>query len=169
MSHNKALFLDRDWVINIGAEVWKYITTIEDFTFAPWAQEIIKEVTDALIPIFVITNQQCIWKWVVTYEQVSLLHSYMINELEKKWWKIEKIMVCPHLTSDACTCRKPQPWMILSVLAEYSELDPSKCLFVWDSSSDIEAWIKAWVQTINIPKDGILSYSEEILSFFEEK
>lgn len=93
--HNKALFLDRDGVINIWAEIWEYITSIQDFRFAPWALDIIKDITNAIIPIFVITNQQCIWKWVVSNEQVNHLHNYMEQEIKKYWWKIEAIKVCP--------------------------------------------------------------------------
>lgn len=165
---NRALFLDRDWVINIWAAVWDYITIKEDFIFAPGAKELIKNITALLIPVFVITNQQCIWKWIVSKQQVDILHDYMKSEIQKIWWHIEEIVVCPHIISDNCTCRKPKPWMIHYIFDKYPELEPTKCLFVWDSQSDIEAWIAAWVQTIHIEKDKIIHAHNTVITFFTE-
>ncbi len=162
----KALFLDRDGVINLGAEEWEYITTIEDFKWAPGVVDLIRRISDLHIPIFVITNQQCVWRGMMTQDSLMKLHGYMIEELWKQWWHISQILFCPHLRSEQCDCRKPKPGMILSILKQFPLLDPSQCLFVWDSQTDIEAWVSAWVHTLLIDKDKIINYCEIIISFF---
>lgn len=164
----RALFLDRDGVINMLPPAGEYVLTVQDFFWAPKVKELVAQITKMVIPIFVVTNQQCVGKELMAEEELLRLHTYMVEELQKAWWSIEKVLYCPHLQSLWCSCRKPKPGMLLSIFAEYPTLVPEKCLFVWDSLTDIEAGKAAGVQTLLIEKNQISDVYEQIVDFFTE-
>lgn len=160
------LFLDRDWVINVWAEKWEYIMTTNDFKLTEGIIRIIKDINTLGVSIFVVTNQQCVWKWLMSESELDMLHNYMKDELSRQGVYIEWIMTCPHVISDDCECRKPKPGMILDILKRFPDIDPRKCLFVWDSDTDIEAWVAAWVETLLIEKNKIGEHYSKIMWFY---
>lgn len=50
--------------------------------------------------------------------------------------------ICPHDTSDNCSCRKPKSGLLLSV-CEKLKISPSECLVVGDRLSDIQCAVSA--------------------------
>jgi histidinol phosphatase-like enzyme len=55
-----------------------------------------------------------------------------------------------HAPEDACTCRKPQPGLILRALAALG-VAPDECVMIGDIGSDVEAAQRAGVPTILVP------------------
>ena len=47
-------------------------------------------------------------EYIMSKDDLHLLHQKMINEIEKKGGKINKIYCCLHLEKDNCNCRKPK-------------------------------------------------------------
>lgn len=167
MTKNKALFLDRDWVINIAAPTDEYIMSPEEFVRAPWAQEIIITLNLQNVWVFVVTNQQQVGKQLINEDQLRLIHKKMLADIQNVWWKIDSIEYCPHLIADNCDCRKPKPGMIHSILLQYPEVDVKQSLIVGDRDKDIQAWQAAWLHTLLIEKDRIIDYKDQIIKFFQ--
>ncbi|MBP5584359.1 MAG: hypothetical protein J6X43_10495 [Bacteroidales bacterium] len=71
----KAIFLDRDGVINDGSLYYTY--KIEDFRFNDGLFEGLKMLRDAGFIFVVITNQAGVAKGLYTDEDVIKLHTYM--------------------------------------------------------------------------------------------
>jgi D-glycero-D-manno-heptose 1,7-bisphosphate phosphatase len=140
---SKALFLDRDGVIN--KEI-NYLYRIEDFIFIDGVFELCKKYQNANYKIFVITNQAGISRGFYSEDDYKKLTNWMINEFLKKGITIMEVYHCPHhpeITGE-CSCRKPNPGMIKQAEYEYS-LDLSGSILIGDKMSDIEAGKNAGV------------------------
>lgn len=141
----KALFLDRDGVIN---KEKNYLYNIEDFEFIDGVFETCRYFQNKGYLIIIITNQAGIARGKYTDEDYQLLTKWMIKEFQKENVKISKIYHCPHHPdfSGECNCRKPKPKMILDAKEEF-DIDLNKSILVGDKNSDIETGISAGVKS----------------------
>ncbi len=144
---NKAVFLDRDGVINIEKN---YVYKIEDFEFMPGIFDLCRKYQQEGYLIFIITNQAGIARGYYTEKQFLILTDWMIKELKKQDITITKVYFCPHHPdfTGECECRKPNPGMILQAAKEF-DIDLSESILIGDKESDIEAGKRAGV-SINI-------------------
>jgi D-glycero-D-manno-heptose 1,7-bisphosphate phosphatase len=138
---NKALFLDRDGVINIDKG---YVHKIEDFEFIEGIFDLCKSYQDKGYLIIVITNQAGIARGYYTEEDFLKLSEWMKKEFAKKNVIITDIFYCPHHPdfTGECECRKPKPGMILEAAKKYN-IDLSKSILIGDKITDIEAGKRA--------------------------
>lgn len=149
---NKALFLDRDGVIN---KEKNYLYKIEDFEFIDGVFETCKYFQDKGYLIIVITNQAGIARGKYTEKDYQILTDWMMNEFKKQDINIKKVYHCPHHPdfSGECECRKPNPGMILQAQQEF-DIDLSQSILVGDKNSDIEAGINAGVKMNYLVRTG---------------
>ncbi|MBD3842389.1 MAG: D-glycero-beta-D-manno-heptose 1,7-bisphosphate 7-phosphatase [Campylobacterales bacterium] len=140
---NKALFLDRDGVIN---KEKNYLYKKEDFEFIDGVFETCKYFQDRGYLIIIITNQAGIARGKYTEEDFEILTKWMIKEFNNKNIKISKVYHCPHHPdfSGECECRKPKSKMILDAQKEF-DIDLENSILVGDKNSDIEAGINAGI------------------------
>lgn len=140
---NKALFLDRDGVVN---KEKNYLYKIEDFEFIDGVFETCKYFQDRGYLIIIITNQAGIARGKYTEKDFKILNKWMIQEFENENIKISKVYHCPHHPdfTGECECRKPKPKMILDAQKEFN-IALSNSILVGDKNSDIEAGIKAGI------------------------
>ncbi len=129
----KALFLDRDGVVNIEKE---YLYKIEDFEFFEGIFESLKKIQKLGYRIFIITNQSGIGRGYYTIEDFNILTSWMIKEFAKNAIEISQVEFCPHGPDDNCLCRKPKTGMIDNILKNY-DIDLKNSWLVGDKNSDI--------------------------------
>lgn len=132
---NKALFLDRDGVINHD---YGHVNNTSEFDFIDGIFEVCNYFLKLDFIIIVVTNQAGIGKRFYTLEQFQSLNKWMIKQFEEKGIVITKTYYCPHIPEDNCNCRKPKPGMILEAIAEFN-LDLSKSILIGDRITDIEA------------------------------
>lgn len=149
---NKALFLDRDGVIN---KEKNYLYKIEDFEFIDGVFETCKYFQDKGYLIIIITNQAGIARGKYTEDDYQILTDWMIKEFEKKDIKISKVYHCPHHPdfSGECECRKPNPGMILQAQKDF-DIDLSQSILVGDKNSDIESGINAGIKMNYLVETG---------------
>lgn len=143
MEKNKALFLDRDGVINVDKG---YVYKIEDFIFIDKIFKITEHFQNQGYLIFIVTNQSGIARNYYTEEDFRVLSEWMVKEFSKRKIKIHKVYHCPHHPefSSACDCRKPEPGMILKAAKEFN-LDLAQSVLIGDKDTDIEAGTKAGI------------------------
>jgi len=131
---NKAVFLDRDGVIN---EDKGYLYRIEDFEFIPEVFDSLLKLQKLNYKLIIITNQSGIGRGYYTLEDFNKLNDYMLRVLGDRGIKIDKVYFCPHSPNENCECRKPKTKFIYSAVKEF-DLDLSKCWIIGDKPSDIE-------------------------------
>ena len=140
---NKALFLDRDGVVN---KEKNYLYKIEDFEFINGVFDTCRYFQDRGYLIIIITNQAGIARGKYTEKDFEILTKWMIKEFEKEKIKISKVYHCPHHPdfSGECECRKPKAKMILDAQIDLN-IDLKNSILVGDKNSDVEAGIKAGI------------------------
>ncbi|MCD8213947.1 MAG: D-glycero-beta-D-manno-heptose 1,7-bisphosphate 7-phosphatase [Campylobacter sp.] len=141
LNATKALFLDRDGVINHDAG---YVYNIKAFKFCDEIFDVLAEFYKLGYILIVVTNQSGIGRGYYTRQQFENLNDYMLNEFKKHGVSISKVYFCPHSPEDRCECRKPKPKMILDAAGEFN-INLSKSIIIGDKSSDMEAGQNAGV------------------------
>lgn len=142
----RAVFLDRDGVINRKAPDGQYVTRWEDFHLLPGAIEGVTQLNRAGFCVIIVTNQRCVAKGLLTEAELEKLHKRMIDQLAWGGATIDAIYYCPHELEPPCRCRKPAPGMLLEA-ARSRNLDLAASWMIGDSDSDIQAGKNAGCRT----------------------
>ncbi|MCG8579834.1 MAG: HAD family hydrolase [Bacteroidales bacterium] len=151
---NKAVFIDRDGVIN-NDEGHYYIYKVKDFKLNPGIIEGLKLLQDAGFKLFVITNQGGVAKGEYSEDDVEIVHGHFLQLMFDNDIRITDIYYCPHHESvEDCDCRKPKPGMINQACDEH-QIDKAASYLIGDSHRDIEAGNAAGLkQSIKIAKNS---------------
>lgn len=141
----KVAFLDRDGVIN---EDHGYVHRIEDFTFTRGCFETLQELQARDYQLIIITNQSGIGCGYYSENDYQRLTTWYLKQLKQQGINILDVFYCPHAPQAECSCRKPQPGMLLQAQQKYPELDLSNAFMVGDKLSDLEAADRAGVGSL---------------------
>jgi len=150
-SSSRALFLDRDGVIN--KEI-NYLYKIEDFEFVEGIFDLCRTAIENDYRIIVITNQAGIARGYYSEADLEKLSKWMMEEFARHGIEISRVYACPHLI-DAdleayrcdCHARKPNPGMLLQAQKDF-DLDLTECVLIGDKVSDVEAGLAAGIDDL---------------------
>ncbi len=150
-SGEKALFLDRDGVIN--KEI-NYLHRIEDFEFLDGIFDLCRTAFENNYRIVVVTNQSGIARNYYNEKDLEKLTKWMFAKFAGQGIEISRVYACPHLP-DAnlelyrcdCHARKPNPGMLLQAQKDFN-LNLSKCILIGDKERDIEAGLRAGINKL---------------------
>ena len=137
---NRAIFLDRDGVINqsIVIDGKPFAPTkLEDFYILPGVIEALQRLKDAGLKTIVVTNQPDIATGNQTWKSLNEIHDFLSMKC-----KVDMIKVCSHTSEQLCSCRKPNPGLLIQAAQEL-EVDLSECFMIGDRWVDIEAGQRA--------------------------
>ncbi|MBD3196866.1 MAG: D-glycero-beta-D-manno-heptose 1,7-bisphosphate 7-phosphatase [Candidatus Lokiarchaeota archaeon] len=143
---NKAIFLDRDGVIN--KEV-NYLSDPDDFELLNGTIEALKIFKRLDFLLIVITNQSGLARGYFKEETLDIIHSKMRRLISQENIELDDIYFCPHHPefTGECNCRKPNPGMIFAARDDYN-IDLTRSFMVGDTVNDIKAGKNAGVQTV---------------------
>jgi D-glycero-D-manno-heptose 1,7-bisphosphate phosphatase len=157
---NKAVFLDRDGVINTERG---YTHRLEDFVILPDLIENLQMYLEKGYLLIVVSNQSGIAKGLYTQAEVETIHAFLTNELIKHNIKFSEIYYCIHHPDvSRCICRKPDSLFVEKALARFN-IDPAKSYFIGDKDRDVEAAEKAGVKGILIEANSPLKLISHII------
>lgn len=139
----KALFLDRDGVINVEKN---YLYKVEDFEFIDGIFELCRFFQDKGYIIVVVTNQSGIARGFYSEKDFEKLTKFMVDEFEKQNIYVSKVYHCPHHPeiTGKCSCRKPEAGMLLQAQKEL-DIDMKNSIMVGDKQRDVDAGKNAGV------------------------
>ena len=136
---NKAVFLDRDGVINKNSG---YVTHIHDFIWLKNVKLAIKLLNKKKFKVIVITNQSGVARGLYTEKDVVKLHSWINKELKKGGAKIDDFFYCPYHPLGKIKkykknsfLRKPLPGMILKAKKKHN-INLKNSFMIGDQKSD---------------------------------
>jgi D-glycero-D-manno-heptose 1,7-bisphosphate phosphatase len=132
----KAVFLDRDGVINADRE--DYVTSWSQFHFLPGALEGLRHLTAAGYRLAVITNQSAIGRGIASAADVEEMNARMVSSLAEAGARIDAVLCCPHAPEEGCACRKPSPGLLIEA-ARRLRVSPADTCVVGDWVDDIAA------------------------------
>ena len=144
---NRAVFLDRDGVINKLIKTDNWFTSpyiLEDFQILPGVLEAMRLLKGAGFFCVVVTNQPDIARGKFTHQDLRKIHDFMQQTLD-----LDAVYYCPHDNVDNCECRKPKPGMVLRA-AEEMKIDLSQSFIVGDRWRDIDVGPAVGCKTVLI-------------------
>jgi D-glycero-D-manno-heptose 1,7-bisphosphate phosphatase len=158
----KAIFLDRDGVINIEKD---YLYKIEDFEFIDGVFDSLKYLQSLGYKLFIITNQSGIGKGYYSKTNFTTLTTWMLKQFKLKNIDILQVEFCPHMPSDRCECRKPLTGMIDNIIKNH-DINLEKSWLIGDKSSDIMCAKNANIKnTIQVQSGHIFDKKSSRASF----
>lgn len=140
-----AIFLDRDGTLNV--ERADYVKSIDELVLLPGALGALGRLSALTVPIIVITNQSAIGRGIVDRATIDAIHAHLRALVRADGGRIDAFYVCPHHPAAHCTCRKPQPGLLLAAADDF-QLDLTHCIFVGDSLTDYAAARAAGCQPV---------------------
>jgi len=145
---NRAVFLDRDGVINkavvIDGKPYPP-ASMEEFEICLHVKEGLETLSAAGFLNIVVTNQPDVRTGKQSRAVVDDFHRKLKDELP-----IDDIYVCFHIDGDNCDCRKPQPGLLLRAAEKWS-IDLERSFMLGDRWKDIEAGQRAGCTTCWLP------------------
>jgi D-glycero-D-manno-heptose 1,7-bisphosphate phosphatase len=166
---HKAVFLDRDGVINVDKG---YVCRPEDLELIDGAAQGIRILRKHGFHIIVVTNQSGIARGLYTEQDVKKLHAHLQTLLAKQGARIDAFYYCPHHPEALveqyrriCDCRKPKPGLLLRAIADFN-LNANLCYMVGNEFRDVEAgWRAGCRQCFLITQGSILQDSHSNCQF----
>ncbi len=158
----KALFLDRDGIINVNHG---HVCTIERTDWIPGCFELCRGAEAAGYLSVVVTNQAGIARGLYDEAQYLAFTRWIHAEFASRGAPLLATYHCPHhptagstpLTRE-CECRKPGPGMFLQALADF-DIEPGASLMIGDKASDLQGAAAAGIQR------GALFTGDELPTF----
>lgn len=177
---DKAIFLDRDGVIN------KLIFNIERNEFEPPFNEEDLKLYDGVIDslrsfiennfkLFLVSNQPDVAKGKTTLENLQNVHGKLHELFTNERILFTDYYYCYHhpfgivkeYTID-CECRKPKPYFVLKAIKEFN-LDKKNSWFVGDRDTDIQCGFASGVKTILISNPDSENYTGNSIPDYKAK
>ena len=134
---NRALFLDRDGVVN---EDHGFVHRAEDIVFQRGILELGRYFTSRNWKIIIVTNQSGIARGLYGPEDVEKVHAFIREKFAFHKVNVTDFFFCPHYPplTGPCGCRKPEPGMILEAAGKH-DIDLANSLLVGDKDTDMAA------------------------------
>lgn len=143
----RAVFLDRDGTLNratIRAGRSYPPDRVEDFELLPGVIEGLAALRAAGFVLIVVTNQPDVAAGRQSRSVVERMHERL-----RALTPVDDVRVCYHDDAAGCTCRKPQPGMLLAAATDHA-IDLSRSYMIGDRWRDVEAGRAAGCRTVFI-------------------
>jgi D-glycero-D-manno-heptose 1,7-bisphosphate phosphatase len=148
----KALFLDRDGVIN--REIGNYVFTQEQFIWQEGIFDVCRFAKSKGYLLIVITNQGGISKGIYTIQDTEKLHDYMTSVFESEGCPLTDIYYSPyHKDISTNILSKPSSLMLEKACSKYN-IDAKLSFMIGDRPRDIVCGKRIGCRTIGISEEA---------------
>jgi len=163
---NKAVFLDRDGVINppvYNPETSEYESPHypEDYSIYPVVLKSLKKLIAGNYRLFIVSNQPSYAKGKATLENLKAIEKLLADYFKENGIIIDEYYYCYHHPngvvdgySGECKCRKPGTLFLEDAIERYG-LIAEGCWFVGDRDTDITCGKAMGMRTIQIKNKNV--------------
>jgi D-glycero-D-manno-heptose 1,7-bisphosphate phosphatase len=162
---HKAIFLDRDGVINRKAKSEDdYVTCWEEMEILPGVPEAVTQLNRAGFRVIVVTNQRAVAKGLITDQNLESIHRQMCQYFSSRGANVDAIYYCPHELEPPCGCRKPEPGMLFEA-ARVHNIDLAGSWMIGDSEKDVQAGVRAGCRTARVvPENQLVESAADVIA-----
>ena len=132
----RAIFLDRDGVINKYPGDGKYVTSWKEFHFLLRARPAVAKLNKNNFRLFIISNQAGVGKGIYLKKDLDLITKNMLKDIVSSGGKIDAVYYGTHRKEEHCPCRKPKAGLIKLALKKH-RLDIKNSFFIGDTIRDV--------------------------------
>jgi len=163
-----AIFMDRDGVIIENRA--EYVRTWQDVSIFPQALAALRLAAATPYKLVIISNQAGIGKQLIASDTADEINRRLLEIIHAHQGRIDGVYICPHTAENHCTCRKPQPGLLLRAAQDLS-LDLPRSVMIGDALTDLAAGQAARVshtilvetgrgkeQALTAPADGLTAF-----------
>lgn len=159
MSGDRAVFLDRDGILNkLVPDPLTGLSegplSLDDVELVEGAADAVRRLADQGYLLVIVSNQPAAAKGLIELWTLAAIHARVLALLTSSGVAIEASRLCLHHPdavvpelAGPCACRKPEPGMILDAASEL-EIDLKESWMIGDTDSDIEAGRRAGCHTL---------------------
>lgn len=141
----RALFLDRDGVLNraVVRDGKPFPPAcVEELEIPAGVADALEQARELGFVLIGATNQPDVARGLTARTTVQAINCRLLESIP-----VREILVCYHDDRDGCTCRKPQPGLLVQAAEKY-RVDLSASYMIGDRWRDIEAGRRAGCTTI---------------------
>ena len=151
MSHNRAVFLDRDGTMieDVG-----YLDRLERLKLFPYTIDAVRLLNAAGYKVIVVTSQNGVANGVLPESFIGEAHAHLSELFRAAGARVDGYYYCPHSPHAPveqyrmeCECRKPKPGMILTAARDHA-IDVSSSVVIGDRWRDIEMGLSAGTRAV---------------------
>jgi D-glycero-D-manno-heptose 1,7-bisphosphate phosphatase len=147
---HKAIFLDRDGVINRKAKTDnEYVTCWKEMIILSGVPEAIALLNRSGFHVVVVTNQRAVAKGLISIADLESIHHRMCEYLASRGASVDAVYYCPHELQPPCECRKPAPGMLFEA-ARTHNINLAASWMIGDSERDVQAGVSAGCRTARV-------------------
>lgn len=165
MSERRAVFIDRDGVINEltpdpSSGRLESPLRVEDVILVDGAAAALGRLAAGDLLLVGVSNQPAVAKGTISQAQLAAVHSRVIDLLAAEGVRFDEFRLCLHhpeaIVSELkahCRCRKPAPGMLIDAATELG-IELSDSWMIGDTDSDVQAGLAAGCRTVLIEHPG---------------
>lgn len=143
---SRALFLDRDGVINVES-VGSYITSWKEFEFHEGVLLSLNILTQLFGTIVVVTNQRGVGRGIMSMEALKEISANMMSQVKEAGGRIDKVYSCIAV-ADSDHNRKPNTGMGLQAKEDFPDMEFKSSVMVGNSIGDMEFGKRLGMHTV---------------------
>lgn len=142
---NGLIILDRDGVINRDSR--DFVKSAREWVPLPGSIDAIARLCRAGFTVTVASNQSGLARGLFDRRALYAMHRKLRRLVAKAGGQVERIVICPHGPDDGCSCRKPEPDLLLR-LGRYYRTELAGVPAIGDSLRDLEAAARAGARPV---------------------
>jgi D-glycero-D-manno-heptose 1,7-bisphosphate phosphatase len=156
-------FLDRDGTINRKPPEGSYVCEPSQLELLPGAASAIHRLNQAGIKVIVVTNQRSVARGLMAESTLLEVHHRMRCLLQAQAAEVDRIYSCVHEVG-LCSCRKPDPGLLLKAMAEDPAITRAPFVMIGDSDSDVVAGRLVGAETVRLSGGRLVEVEAESAS-----
>ena len=139
----RAVFFDRDGTL---IENVPYLADPQRVRPMPGARRTLDQLRRRGVAVGVISNQSGVARGLINPDELAQVNA----RVESLLGPFDTWQVCPHDPDARCSCRKPEPGLVITAARELG-VAPHECLMIGDIGTDVDAALAAGARAVLVP------------------